>query len=366
MHECLFLGVILSNTNEKICEMYPYNLLLIRYIIFPKATKEVRMMLIEDQVLQNQWIAVSREKDVTDKPLPVTVLGEKVVLFKNEDGIHFFKDLCIHRGAPLSLGEVKNGCIVCPYHGWEYNSKGECVKIPQLPEGAPITSKAKAIPFSCTVAYGLVWVNLNNQFPPMFDYPEFQDPAYRNIIWGPQKVKAKPPRIIEKFLDVSHLAFVHDGFLGVQEKAEINDYKVHTENGRIFTDEIIVFQPNADGTKEPKDVLYTYEVLNPITARFTKRDPKTNHKFSMFMTVLPVNEWESIVFGVESFNYDIGQTDEEAIEFQNTIFLQDKPIVENQKPEELPLDLQAELSLKFDRLSIAYRKYLKELGVTMR
>lgn len=327
--------------------------------------REVKVVLIEDQVLRNQWIAVCREMDVTDKPYSVTVLGERVVLFRNEDGIHALKDLCIHRGAPLSLGEVKKGCLVCPYHGWEFNSNGQCVKIPQLPEGTPITSKAKAIPFGCKVAYGFVWVNLNNNNPPMFVYPEFDDPNYRNIIWGPQKVKANPPRIIENFLDVSHLAFVHEGYLGDQEKAEISDYKVHNVDGRIYTDEIIVYQPNADGTMEPKDVLYTYEVLTPITARFTKRDPIIDNKFTMFMTVLPVGECDCIVFGVESFNYDIGQTDEEAIEFQNTIFLQDKPIVENQKPEELPLDLQVELSLKFDRLSIAYRKYLKEVGVTM-
>lgn len=323
------------------------------------------LMLIEDQVLRNQWIAVCREQDLKEEPFPVTVLGERVVLFRNEEGIHAFKDLCIHRGAPLSLGKVKDGCLVCPYHGWEYNSTGACVKIPQLPEGAPITSKAKAIPFSCSVAYGFVWVNLNNNVPPMFEYPEYHNGNYRNVIWGPQPVKANPPRIIENFLDVSHLAFIHEGYLGVQEKPEISDYKVHSENGRIKTDEIIVFQPNADGTGLPKDVLYKYEVINPITARFTKRDPNTNNEFTMFMTVLPIGECDCIAFGVESFNYDIGQTDEEAVAFQDTIFYQDKPIVENQKPEELPLDLQVELSLKFDRLSIAYRKYLKEQGVTL-
>lgn len=322
-------------------------------------------MGLEDQVLRDSWIAACRDADVENGPIQVTVLGERVVLFKNEEGIHAFKDLCIHRGAALSLGKVKDGCLVCPYHGWEYDSKGDCVKIPQLPKGAAITAKAKAIAYGCKVAYGFVWVNLNNNEPSLFDYPEYHNPNYRNVIWGPQAVKANPPRIIENFLDVSHLAFVHEGYLGVQEKPEISDYQVHVKDGRIYTDEIIVFQPNADGTSISKDVLYTYEVLNPLTARFTKRDPSTNHEFAMFMTVLPVGDCDCIAFGVESFNYDIGQTDEEAIEFQNTIFYQDKPIVENQKPEELPLDLQVELSLKFDRLSIAYRKYLKELGVVL-
>ena len=44
-------------------------------------------------------------------------------------------DLCIHRGGALSDGEIKGDCIMCPYHGWEYNAEGACVKIPaNLPE----------------------------------------------------------------------------------------------------------------------------------------------------------------------------------------------------------------------------------------
>ena len=57
------------------------------------------------------------------------------------DGVHAWKDLCIHRGAKLSLGRIsqseKGECVVCPYHGWEYNSAGECVRIPAHPDQAP-------------------------------------------------------------------------------------------------------------------------------------------------------------------------------------------------------------------------------------
>ena len=50
------------------------------------------------------------------------------------------KDLCIHRGAALSLGWAREGRIVCPYHGWEYDRSGACVRIPSLPEDAAILS----------------------------------------------------------------------------------------------------------------------------------------------------------------------------------------------------------------------------------
>jgi phenylpropionate dioxygenase-like ring-hydroxylating dioxygenase large terminal subunit len=322
-------------------------------------------MIVEDNVLRSDWIVAGKIKDIKEAPKQVVLMGERIVLFRNEEGIHAFKDLCIHRGASLSLGCVKDGNLVCNYHGWEYNSEGTCVKIPQLPEGRSIPLKAKAMKYSCKEAYGFVWINLNNNNPEFFSYPQYTDENYRNVLWGPQEVNANPPRIVENFLDVGHLAFIHEGFLGVQEHAVINDYDVHTTEDRIYCDEIAIFQPDPDGSGQSKDVFYTYEILRPLTVLFTKRDPDTENKMTILLTIMPVEDRKSIAYGVMSFNYDTGTTDQEIIEFQDMIFAQDKPIVENQKPEELPLDLQVELSLKSDRMSIAYRQYLKRLGVTL-
>jgi phenylpropionate dioxygenase-like ring-hydroxylating dioxygenase large terminal subunit len=322
-------------------------------------------MILEDNVLRSDWIVAGKIEDIKEEPKQVILMGERIVLFRNEEGIHAFKDLCIHRGASLSLGCVKDGNLVCNYHGWEYNSEGTCVKIPQLPEGRSIPLKAKAMKYLCKEAYGFVWINLNNNNPEFFSYPQYTDENYRNVLWGPQGVNANPPRIVENFLDVGHLAFIHEGFLGVQEHAVINDYEVHTTEDRIYCDEIAIFQPDPDGSGQSKDVFYTYEILRPLTVLFTKRDPDTENKMTILLTIMPVEERKSIAFGVMSFNYDTGTTDQEIIDFQDMIFAQDKPIVENQKPEELPLDLQVELSLKCDRMSIAYRQYLKSLGVTL-
>ncbi|WP_449540251.1 Rieske 2Fe-2S domain-containing protein [Ferdinandcohnia sp. Marseille-Q9671] len=322
-------------------------------------------MLVEDQVLRDNWVVAAKAETIKEEPQQVIVLGERIVLFRTEDGIHAFKDLCVHRGAALSLGCVKDGQLVCPYHGWEYNSEGECTKIPQLPEGRAIPLKAKAIKYLCREEYGYVWVNLNNNNPKMFTYRPFLDDSYRNVLWGQTEIHANPPRVVENFLDVGHLAFVHEGFLGVQDKPVIGDYGVHQDEERIYSDEIAIFQPDPDGTGVSKDVYYTYEVFNPLVVQFTKRDPDSDNKMTIVLMIQPVTEGKSIAHGIISFNYDTGTSDQETIEFQDMIFAQDKPIVENQKPEDLPLDLQVELSLKSDRMSIAYRQYLKKLGVTL-
>lgn len=321
--------------------------------------------MLQDDVLQQDWIVACRSKDVKDKPIQVILMGERLAIFRNSDGVHAFKDLCVHRGAALSLGEVKNDCLVCPYHAWEYNDKGDCVKIPQLPEGRAIPKKAKAVSYACIEKYGFIWVNLANNQPEFFRYEEMEGTEFHNVIWGPQEVQAKPPRIVENFLDVGHLAVVHQGYLGSETHREIEDYAVHWEGDRVFSDEIAIFQPDPDGSGIPKYVYYTYEIIRPLTVKFTKKDRENDTLMTILLTVCPVDETTSIAYGILSFNYDTGLTDEQLIQFQDEIFSQDKPVVENQKPEELPLDLQVELSLISDRVSIAYRQYLKKLGVTL-
>lgn len=319
--------------------------------------------MLQDKVLLEDWLVACRSKDVNEKPIQVMLMGERLVIFRNSKGVHAFKDLCIHRGAALSLGEVKHDCLVCPYHAWEFDSEGNCVKIPQLPEGKTIPKKAKAMKYSCVEKYGFIWVNIAGNEPKIFPYPEMDGDEFRNVIWGPQEVVAKPPRIVENFLDVGHLAVVHQGYLGEESHREIADYEVHKKDGRIYSDEIAIYQPDPDGSGKPKYVYYTYEILRPFTVRFTKKDRENGNLMTILLTVRPIDEEHSVAYGILSFNYDTGLTDEEIIEFQDTIFTQDKPIVQNQKPEELPLDLQVELSLVSDRVSIAYRQYLKELGV---
>ncbi len=83
----------------------------------------------------------------------------------------------------------------------------------------------------------------------------------------------------------------------------------------------------------------------------------------MYFTVTPVAERSSIAWAYVAMDYGT-VSDEQAIAFQDLITGQDIPIVESQRPELLPLDLQAELHLRSDRTAIAYRKWLRQLGVT--
>ncbi len=78
-------------------------------------------------------------------------------------------------------------------------------------------------------------------------------------------------------------------------------------------------------------------------------------KFAMYFTITPVNERHSIAWTYVARDYG-DMSDEQTRQFEDMITLQDIPIVESQRPELLPLDLQAELHLRSDRTAIAYRK----------
>ena len=118
---------------------------------------------------------------------------------------------------PLSLGKVVNDEIVCPYHGWTYNHCGTCTRIPSITRNKEIPTKARTVPYSCAEEYGLIWVCIGNsdEDRPRIGDEKFKSQEFVQIVMGPYELNAAGARVVENFLDVSHLMFVHEGLLGV-------------------------------------------------------------------------------------------------------------------------------------------------------
>lgn len=153
--------------------------------------------MIQDDVLINDWHVVARSADVPyGELLAARLLYEDIVLWRANGEIFAWQDLCIHRGTRLSLGKVEEEMLVCPYHGWNYNKEGRCVKIPAHPNRTPPT-KAKVKRYQAREKYGLIWMSLGEPVQDIPPFPEWDDVAYRKIPCGPYKVEAGGPRIIE-------------------------------------------------------------------------------------------------------------------------------------------------------------------------
>jgi phenylpropionate dioxygenase-like ring-hydroxylating dioxygenase large terminal subunit len=318
--------------------------------------------MLQDPVLMNDWHAVAFSSDLPEGGVKAArLLSEDVVLWRVNGQVMAWRDLCLHRGSRLSLGRVKADTLVCPYHGWTYNTGGKCIVMPAHPEQTP-SPRAVVDTYQVSESTGFIWVcpGESKQPPPTFS--EWNDASYRKVACGPYDVDASGPRVIENFLDVAHFPFVHEGLLGDQDHTEIEEYDVVTDENGVTADNIKVWQPDPDGTGQAKEVVYTYKVFRPLTAYFTKKTE--GPQFAIFFTITPVDPVRSLGWMWIAMNYAHDMPEEEVRGFQDTVFAQDRPIVEGQRPELLPLDLQAELHLRSDKTAIAYRKWLNDLGLS--
>ena len=314
------------------------------------------------------WHPVAQSSEVVDAPLSVQLLNEAVVLWRNADGLaQAFVDRCPHRGARLSMGRVENGHLECPYHGWQFTSGGQCVKVPAVPDFTPPASqRVKA--FEVQEAYGLVWVRLEAGDSQLPVFAAESDEHLRKVNCGPYDVAASAPRIIENFLDMSHFGFVHEGWLGSRDATAIAAYQVEkTETGVIATGcKAVQPQSNLHST-QAAEVEYTYEVTAPYTAVLTKipeeGTSKQGWREQIGLFICPVTPESSRVW-FRLAVADFESTDEQLQTFQHTIFVQDQPVLESQLPKALPLDPRAEMHSAADRMSSAYRRFLKSQNIT--
>src|SRR5258708_15363936 len=87
-------------------------------------------------MLECLWFPVERESDADGAPFATSLLGRRLVLFRTEQGVSAARDRCPHRGARLSLGQMRDGELECPYHGWRFNHYGVCTLVPSPPRAS--------------------------------------------------------------------------------------------------------------------------------------------------------------------------------------------------------------------------------------
>ncbi|MFZ0153926.1 Rieske 2Fe-2S domain-containing protein, partial [Pseudomonas sp.] len=104
---------------------------------------------------KNTWYVACTADELSDKPLGRQICGEKIAFYRAQEGrVAAVEDFCPHRGAPLSLGYVENGNLVCGYHGLVMGGDGKTVEMPgQRVRGFPCIK-----PYAVVERYGFVWV----------------------------------------------------------------------------------------------------------------------------------------------------------------------------------------------------------------
>lgn len=161
------------------------------------------------------WTPVALSTEVGAKPLARCIAGTEVVLFRGAGGaVSALLDRCPHRSVKLSLGAVVEGCLRCPFHGWQFDGAGACVKVPWNPDAKRAQLSATALP--TLERGGFVWLFTSTNTPPRSE-PSLPSELLRDdvrlsgesFVWG-----AHWTRAVENMVDDSHLPFVHPRSIG--------------------------------------------------------------------------------------------------------------------------------------------------------
>ena len=173
----------------------------------------------------NQWYVAAWSNEVGNQPLARQLCGRHVVLYRQTNGAPVaLIDQCIHRQAPLSLGEVEGDNLRCMYHGLLYEPSGRCIHVPgqsAVPPGAEVQR------FPAIDRWGWLW------FWPG-DPDAADDSLIPELIWGDhpdwETIGERMPMegnyrlLVENLLDLSHLGYLHRrtiGTVAVSEDADI-------------------------------------------------------------------------------------------------------------------------------------------------
>jgi phenylpropionate dioxygenase-like ring-hydroxylating dioxygenase large terminal subunit len=127
-------------------------------------------------LMRRYWQPVALEHDlpVGSAPIPVRLLGEDLVLFRDEQGYPGLLGIhCAHRGADLSYGRLEDGGLRCIYHGWLYDIAGRCLEQPGEPAGSTFHERIRQTAYPCVETGGFILAYLGPGEPPQvpgFDF----------------------------------------------------------------------------------------------------------------------------------------------------------------------------------------------------
>ena len=213
--------------------------------------------------------------------------------------------------------------------------------------------------------YGHLWVTLGSP-ERFFDMPEVREDDRRAVYCGAVRVRASGLRLIENFLDLAHFPYVHTDILGVEERPEVAKYEVEQRRDvdELWATKCEFFQPKAAASSEGGQISrYMYRVVTPFNVMLYKTPPTAPNRWDVIaLFVQPVEPDISIAHPYMLVIDDIS-SDAELIGFQQMIFLQDKIVLENQRPKLLPLQPGRETPTRADLSSVLYRHWLKEKGL---
>ncbi|MEL7358369.1 MAG: aromatic ring-hydroxylating dioxygenase subunit alpha [Cyanobacteria bacterium J06560_6] len=325
------------------------------------------MLVTQQPVFRRFWYPVIPRQQLTEGPQPFELLGEPLVLWLDGEGkAAAVRDRCCHRTAKLSLGKVDNGRICCPYHGWEFSAKGECVKVPQLQPDCAIPASYRVDAYRCQERYGYIWVCLED---PLINIPEIEEADgsdYRLIQEFYEPWQCAGLRVMENELDLAHPTFVHTETFGSEDHPTPNELEItETDWGIRVFGKLGVVNPELQQKNLKMDEGVTFRTLSmdwlmPFTIKLKITYPN-GLEHIVVNTMTPVSDRISqmVQFCVRN-DTEADTPAADVIAFDRAVTLEDKRILES-TDYDVPLMPSQEEHMLTDRPGIMIRKKVAAL-----
>lgn len=163
-------------------------------------------------LLRRYWqpVALSQDVPLGGAPLAVKILGEDLVLFRDEKGRLGLLGLhCSHRGTDLSYGRVECGGLRCLYHGWLYDVQGRCLEQPAEPPENQFKDKIQHQSYPCREVGNLVFAYMGPGQPPLLPAYEILNVPEENRFVYKVLSECNYLQGNEGNIDPAHLSFLH-------------------------------------------------------------------------------------------------------------------------------------------------------------
>ena len=224
---------------------------------FPPRPKTAEELL--ETGLLNLWYLVARSSDVSDRPVALKRLNRNIVLWRGDDGrINVIENYCPHRGAPLSMGRIVGGNVMCPYHGVQVTGEGVVAAVPPTPD-CPLVGQKAVKAYPCRDFAGAIWAYFGDEahetapepvFPPQLASEEWTSFLYT----GEWRCNWRLP--IDNRTDPLHGSFLHadtftlsygrqDAQLKIEQKPNgFETYRTNQRGVNIDWHEVEVYPDN--------------------------------------------------------------------------------------------------------------------------
>ena len=275
-----------------------------------------------DPVALNQWYAVETVCEIANKPIVTRLLGQDIEISRAGDKGFLVREI--------------------------------------LDDGA----RGPALPVQ--EKYGCLWTTLGEPERDIVHIAEAFEPDRRYVPCGWVKMRASGLRVVENFLDMAHFPFVHTDILGSEPHTEVPQYKseLRRDVDEVWATNCTFFQPQMTASRpEGEFTQLTYRVPSPFVVMLYRVCPGQPDRLDAIALFIQPMEEDLCRATPVMYLLDDQASLAQLRRFEQVIFLQDRIIVENQRPLLMPLEPRTEIPTRADSSSVAYRRWLKEKGL---